>query len=175
MKNSVVWDMTPCGSCKNRRFGGTYRLRHQDEKISELGKTFAVSSTRTVHIVIRLPVTDNIVLSSLILSTLMMQTIRSSETALFPFLFQYEFIKQQRSMKNGVFWDFTPCGSCKNRLSKERSTSFIRATRSGELGTLSVTGNRRTIRRFLQEPHGVTSQKKPFFIVTALKTANLKY
>jgi hypothetical protein len=28
-------------------------------------------------------------------------------------------------------------------------------------------------RRFLQEPHGVTSQKTPFFIVTALKTSNL--
>jgi hypothetical protein len=28
-------------------------------------------------------------------------------------------------------------------------------------------------RRFLQEPHGVTSQKTPFFIVTAVKTTNL--
>jgi hypothetical protein len=23
MKNAVFWDDTPCGSCKNRRFGGT--------------------------------------------------------------------------------------------------------------------------------------------------------
>jgi hypothetical protein len=23
MKNSVFWDVTPCGSCKNRRVGGT--------------------------------------------------------------------------------------------------------------------------------------------------------
>jgi hypothetical protein len=23
VKNSVFWDVTPCGSCKNRRFGGT--------------------------------------------------------------------------------------------------------------------------------------------------------
>jgi hypothetical protein len=29
--------------------------------------------------------------------------------------------------------------------------------------------------QFLQEPHGVTSQKTPFFIVTAVKTSNLKY
>jgi hypothetical protein len=28
-------------------------------------------------------------------------------------------------------------------------------------------------RRFLQEPHAVTSQKTPFFIVTAVKTSNL--
>jgi hypothetical protein len=27
--------------------------------------------------------------------------------------------------------------------------------------------------RFLQEPHGVTTQKTPFFIVTAVKTSNL--
>jgi hypothetical protein len=23
LKNGVLWDVTPCGSCKNRRFGGT--------------------------------------------------------------------------------------------------------------------------------------------------------
>jgi hypothetical protein len=23
MKNGVFWDVKPCGSCKNRRFGGT--------------------------------------------------------------------------------------------------------------------------------------------------------
>jgi hypothetical protein len=23
MKNAVFWNVTPCGSCKNRRFGGT--------------------------------------------------------------------------------------------------------------------------------------------------------
>jgi hypothetical protein len=32
MKSAVVWDVTPCGSCKNRRFGGTYRLHHQGNK-----------------------------------------------------------------------------------------------------------------------------------------------
>jgi hypothetical protein len=29
------------------------------------------------------------------------------------------------------------------------------------------------LRRFLKEPHGVTSQKTPFFIVTAVKISNL--
>jgi hypothetical protein len=28
---------------------------------------------------------------------------------------------------------------------------------------------------FLQEPHGITSQKTPFFIVTEVKTSNLTY
>jgi hypothetical protein len=22
LKNGILWDVTPCGSCKNRRFGG---------------------------------------------------------------------------------------------------------------------------------------------------------
>jgi hypothetical protein len=26
MKNAVFWDVISCGSCKHRRFGGTYRL-----------------------------------------------------------------------------------------------------------------------------------------------------
>jgi hypothetical protein len=45
-------------------------------------------------------------------------------------------------------------------VSEELSAS-IRATRIGELGTT------------LAVPHGVTSQKIPFFIVTAVKTPNL--
>jgi hypothetical protein len=52
-------------------------------------------------------------------------------------------------------------------VSEELSASFIRVTRIGELGTmLAVTSNRRTLRRNtreIQEPHGVTSQKTPFF------------
>jgi hypothetical protein len=79
-------------------------------------------------------------------------------------------------------------------VSEESGASFIRVTRIGELGTThAATSNRRTLRRntwyigvtlmkeapvppkrrFLQEPHGVTSQKTPFFIVTAMKTSNL--
>jgi hypothetical protein len=28
---NVFWDVTPCGSCKNRRFGGTKHLHHQGD------------------------------------------------------------------------------------------------------------------------------------------------
>jgi hypothetical protein len=76
-------------------------------------------------------------------------------------------------------------------VSGEFIAYFTRVTRIGELGTtLAVTSNRRTLRRntchpeeggakffrkvgFLQEPHIATSQKTPFFIVTAVKTSNL--
>jgi hypothetical protein len=37
MKNAVFWDMTPCRSCVNRRFGGTYHLHLQGRKIRERG------------------------------------------------------------------------------------------------------------------------------------------
>jgi hypothetical protein len=46
MKNGVFWDVTPCGSCKNRRFGGTWRRLHQGDKIGELGTTQAATSNR---------------------------------------------------------------------------------------------------------------------------------
>jgi hypothetical protein len=32
LKNGVFWVVTPCGSCKNRRVGGTWRLLHQGDK-----------------------------------------------------------------------------------------------------------------------------------------------
>jgi hypothetical protein len=31
-ENGVFWVVTPCGSCKNRRFGGIWRLLHQGDK-----------------------------------------------------------------------------------------------------------------------------------------------
>jgi hypothetical protein len=32
MKNAVFWGVTQFGDCKNKRFVGKYRLRHQVEK-----------------------------------------------------------------------------------------------------------------------------------------------
>jgi hypothetical protein len=37
MKNSVFWDVAPCRTCANRRFGGTYRLHLQGRKIHARG------------------------------------------------------------------------------------------------------------------------------------------
>jgi hypothetical protein len=46
MKNGVFWDATQCGSCKNRRSGGTCAYIIRVTRISELGKTLAVTSNR---------------------------------------------------------------------------------------------------------------------------------
>jgi hypothetical protein len=32
MKNAIFWDITPRGFCKNRRFGGKYRLHYHVDK-----------------------------------------------------------------------------------------------------------------------------------------------
>jgi hypothetical protein len=58
MKKAIFWVVIPCGSCKNQCFGGTWHL----------------SSVR------QLLVMANIVPSSLILVTLIMVVLRSSET-----------------------------------------------------------------------------------------------
>jgi hypothetical protein len=70
-------------------------------------------------------------------------------------------------------------------VSQKRRASIIRVTRIGELGTLVVTSLVHLFlspwwwryvppkSRFVQEPHGVTSQKTAFFMVTAVKTSNL--
>jgi hypothetical protein len=86
-------------------------------------------------------------------------------------------------------------------VSEDTGPSFIRVTKIGELGTThAATSNRRTLRRNFFEAcvvpsspifvtlmkkapgssetsvltrRGVTTQKTPFFIVTAVKTSNL--
>jgi hypothetical protein len=57
MKNGVFWDVTPCGSCKNRRFFVFLRSAH------------------------RLLIRASVVPSSPIFVTLMIVAIRSSETS----------------------------------------------------------------------------------------------
>jgi hypothetical protein len=32
LRGTVFWDMTPCGSYKNRHFGGTHHFHHQGGK-----------------------------------------------------------------------------------------------------------------------------------------------
>jgi hypothetical protein len=75
----VFWDVTPCGSGKNGRFGGTLRLHHQSDKC-ELGTTAVTSNRVFLRSVRRLLVTAKVVPTSPILVTLM-ETLRYSETS----------------------------------------------------------------------------------------------
>jgi hypothetical protein len=83
--------LTPCGSSKNRRFGGTWRLLHQGDKTGELGTTQAATSNRAtrrnnpeytiLHSHRRENLNYNVVSSSPILVTVMMEALSSSETS----------------------------------------------------------------------------------------------
>jgi hypothetical protein len=83
--------VTPCGSCKNRSFGGTIVSIIKVTRISELGPTLAVTSNRStlrrsanmpvfLRSMLRLVVTANVP-SSPILVTLMMEETIFSETS----------------------------------------------------------------------------------------------
>jgi hypothetical protein len=80
MKNAVFGDVTPCGSCQNWRFGGTYRLHHQSDKIRELG-TLAVTSNRSTLRGRSISWQRASVASALILIILMLQAIHFYDTS----------------------------------------------------------------------------------------------
>jgi hypothetical protein len=74
MKNGVFWDVTPCGSCKNRRFGGTQRLHHKGKQES-VNTILCISSQRASV------ASYGYVPSSSLLVTLMIEELSSSETS----------------------------------------------------------------------------------------------
>jgi hypothetical protein len=100
LKNSVCWDVTPCDSCKSRRFGGTYRLHHHGEKNPRTRNNVSSNcqpkhtakkhqvlvygknqrARKSVSSVLRLLINSNVP-GSPILLTLMMEVIRSYETS----------------------------------------------------------------------------------------------
>jgi hypothetical protein len=68
MKNCVLCDVSPCGSCKKRRFGGTKRLLHQGDKNRWTRNNAADATGRVVP-------------SSPIIVTLMREALSSSKTS----------------------------------------------------------------------------------------------
>jgi hypothetical protein len=82
MKNAVFWDVTPCGSCKtdvSEELSASIQNTTQNTnyKNTEYKRQYFVF----LRSVCRLLVTTNVVPSSPILVTLMMEAISSSETA----------------------------------------------------------------------------------------------
>jgi hypothetical protein len=67
MNMAVFLDLTRCGACKSRHFGGTYRLHHEGGKNQR--------ARNKVSGLLQLIVIANVVHSSLILSTLMIDAI----------------------------------------------------------------------------------------------------
>jgi hypothetical protein len=69
-------------------------------------------------------------------------------------------------MKNGVFWDSTPCAFLRTDVSEELSASFIRVTKIGELRTmLAVTSNRHRLRRNAIQRNTLCISSQPASVV----------
>jgi hypothetical protein len=71
VKNGDFWYVTPCGFCKNRRFGGTEHFHHQGDKNRRTRNNVSRTFSREFLFlcsVCRLLVPANVVPSSLILS-----------------------------------------------------------------------------------------------------------
>jgi hypothetical protein len=88
MKNVVFRNVMPCAPCKNVRFGDPIVSIIRVTRIGELGTTLAVNSNRRTlpHIIFLrsvrlLLLTANVVPSSQILVTLMMESLHSFETS----------------------------------------------------------------------------------------------
>jgi hypothetical protein len=91
LKIVVLWDVSPCGSYKNTRFGGTYHLHLQHENNQRIRNTWRVTSNcsmlRRINWVINssqhatVPSCSWRVLISLTAFILKMEAIRSSETS----------------------------------------------------------------------------------------------
>jgi positive regulator of sigma E activity len=70
MKNAVIWDVAPCGSCKNRHFGGTHCLHHQGEKkrsqilFTLMIETVSSSETLVLTTAVRRHIPEGVILVS---------------------------------------------------------------------------------------------------------------
>jgi hypothetical protein len=84
MKN-VFCDVTPRDSCNNRRFGGNFNLRHQGDKKwrtrNNVNRNWQPTQVAKKYSLRRFLVTANVVRSSPILVTLMMESQGSYETS----------------------------------------------------------------------------------------------
>jgi hypothetical protein len=65
-------------------------------------------------------------------------------------------------LKNAVLWNVKPCDSCSKRATRHHIPEVLTSHMISHP------------RRFLQEPHDVTSQKTAFFVVTGVNTSNLR-
>jgi hypothetical protein len=82
MKYAVFWDVTSCGSCKNRSCYVTYHHYQQGEKISHV-----VSDLRIR--ILQFLVTTNIFPRSLIIFSPTLETVSSSKTSVLTRTTQY--------------------------------------------------------------------------------------
>jgi hypothetical protein len=79
-------------------------------------------------------------------------------------------VPQAPPLKDAVLWDVRPCGSCKNRRFGRRYHLHHQRDKNRR-ARINVSSKLQTKHdaKLLQEPHGVTSQKMTFFIISPRK------
>jgi hypothetical protein len=77
----------------------------------------------------------------------------------------FSFWQTSVNKKNGVFWDVTSAALVRTDISEELSTSIIRVTRIGKLGTIAVTSNRHATKKY--KAHFVFLRSVRRLLVTA--------
>jgi hypothetical protein len=80
VKNVAILSVTACDSCINRRFEETYRLHYQGKNNGRVNNNFS-SNIIFPRSVLRLLITANILPSSQLLATLLMEAIFSTKTS----------------------------------------------------------------------------------------------
>jgi hypothetical protein len=72
------------------------------------------------------------------------------------------------TMKNAVLWDVVPCRYCKYGRFEGKCRLYLQGRKNicerGQVLDISLLTNVPPNRRFLQDPHGATSQKTAFFM-----------
>jgi hypothetical protein len=119
MKNGVFCDVTSCGSCWNRRFWGTYvgggknRQTRTMQAVTinwrKLRRNTKLSMVAFLCTMLQLLVTANVVPSSLILFSLMMEATNFSETSVLTR------VTSRHNPEDGILYYLS---SCLERLSK---------------------------------------------------------
>jgi hypothetical protein len=146
LKNAVFWGVNPCGSCRNRCFGGTQRLHH----LPEMSVFTRVTRRNITEDSILQANTGSIVVKALgykpegrgfdtRLGEWFLPVYLTLPAALDHGVYsasnRNECQKQKNyvrfevftavTMKNGVFWDVTPCGSCENLLTRATRRNIL--------------------------------------------------
>jgi cytidine deaminase len=127
MKNGVFWDVTPCGPCKNQLLVTVMKEALSSSEASVLTRAdyksyvrFEVFTAMAMKNGVFWDVTPCGSCKNQLLVTVMKEALSSSEASVLTRADYKSYIRFEvftaMTMKNGVFWDVTPCGTCKNQL-----------------------------------------------------------
>jgi hypothetical protein len=153
MKNAVFWDVAPCRSCVNRRFGGTElsNVSMSSLPIEEHYVRFEVFTAVTMKNAVFWDVAPCSSCVNRRFGGTELSNVSMSNLPIEEHYVRFE-VFTAMTMKNAVVWDVVPCSSCVNRPAHagsslaDFSTMKMEAIRSSEPSV-----HTRTARRHIPE------------------------